>query len=457
LNAIFDRLKHAWNAFKTNESGYIYQDLGMASSRSPTRANFSPSFGRSMVSAICNRMAIDVAAYDIQHVRIDPEKKRYTETIKSGLNNCLTIEANVDQTGRAFIQDIVMSMFDEGFVAIIPTDTTISPIVSNSYEINALRTGKIIDWFPNHVRVELYNDRVGLRQEIVLPKSMVAIVENPLYSVMNEPNSTLKRLMHKLLLMDNVDEQVSSGKIDLIIQLPYVIKTELRQKQAEERRKAIEDQLIGSKYGIAYIDGTERVTQLNRAAENNLLQQIEYLTKMLYAQLGISEAVFNGTANTNEMANYYNRTIEPIITAIIDEMSRKFLTKTARSQGQTIMGFRDVFRLIPANEIADIADSFTRNEILSSNEIRSILGLKPSESDGADELRNKNMPYDGGMMEEGEAADPGIPYDQVQELLQTMADEYDTTMQDILDEIQENINTTLGEDGEIEVEEAEEA
>ena len=396
---------------------------------------------------------MDVAAYNIQHVRIDTETGRYIETMKSGLNNCITIEANVDQTGRAFMQDVVMSMFDEGFVAIVPTDTDINPTLSGAYEVHSLRTGKILEWYPRHVKVEVYNDKEGKRQNITLPKDMIGIVENPLYAVMNEPNSTLKRLLRKLLLMDAVDEQTNSGKLDIIIQLPYVIKSELRKEQAEKRRKAIEEQLAGSKYGIAYIDGTEHITQLNRAAENNLLTQITYLTNMLYGQLGISEAIFNGTADEKAMLNYYNRTIEPIVTAIIDEMSRKFLTKTARTQGQIIMGFRDVFRLMPADEIADIADSLTRNEILTSNEVRAILGIKPSTDVAADELRNKNMP----MAEEGEAAveesQNGIPMETVQTMMDEMAQEYEDAINEILEKVKTDVDSMLDEDTLEEVEE----
>jgi len=320
--------------------------------------------------------------------------RRYVDTIDSGLQNCLTVEANKDQTGRALIQDAVLSMFDEGVVAIVPVETTNSPIFSGSYDILSLRTGRITAWYPDYVRIDLYNDLVGTREEVVLPKSLVAIVENPLYAIMNEPNGTLRRLIRKLVLLDAIDEQSGSGKLDLIIQLPYIIKTEARQKQAEERRSAIERQLSGSKYGIAYTDGTEHITQLNRPSENNLLAQITYLTQMLYSQLGISEDVFSGKANEKTMLNYFNRTVEPIVTSITEEMRRKFLTKTARTQGQTIMGFKDVLSLVPANEMAEMADGFTRNEILTANEIRAILGIKPADDPGADELRNKNMPLD---------------------------------------------------------------
>ena len=383
------RLQHAWNAFRGNDSTN-YSDLGMSYSTRPDRVRLRIGNERSIISSIYNRIAIDVAAIMIQHARTD-QNGRYLEAMPSGLNNCLTLEANKDQTGRAFIQDIVMSMFDEGCVAIVPVDTTLDPTISGGYDINTMRTARILEWFPNHVRVRLYNDRTGLREDITLLKSTVAIVENPLYSVMNEPNSTLKRLIHKLNLLDAIDEQSSSGKLDLIIQLPYVVKTPARKQQADERRKDIEMQLKGSKYGIAYIDGTEKVTQLNRPAENNLMKQIEYLTSMLYSQLGMTTTIFDGTADEKTMLNYYNRTVEPIISAIADAMKRSFLTKTGRSQGQTIMYFRDPFKLVPVNELADIADKFTRNEILSSNEVRAIIGYKPSSDPGADELRNKNL------------------------------------------------------------------
>ena len=391
--SVGSRLKHAWNVFRARDETdtYTYKDMYAYSSYNPTRSHISPGNERSIIAAIYTRIAMDVAAFDIQHVRTD-DNNRFMETIDSGLNNCLTIEANKDQTGRAFIQDVVMSMFDEGCVAIVPVDTTISPKVTGSYEINTMRTGRIVEWYPNHVRVELYNDSTGNKERILLPKNIVGIVENPLYAVMNEPNSTLKRLIRKLNLLDAIDEQSGSGKLDLIIQLPYVIKSEARQRQAEERRKAIEQQLSGSKYGIAYTDGTEHITQLNRPVENNLLAQITYLTTTLYNQIGITEDVFNGKADEKAMTNYYNRTVEPIVTVIVEELRRKFLTKTARTQGQTVMGFHDGFRLVPANEMAEIADSFTRNEILTSNEVRSILGMKPSNNPQADELRNKNMP-----------------------------------------------------------------
>ena len=342
------------------------------------------------MTSVYNRLALDVSSIAIKHVRLD-ENGRFKEEVDSGLQNCLNVEANIDQTGRAFLQDVVMSMLDEGCVAIVPVDTTIDPAKSGSYEINTMRTGKILEWYPAHVRVRVYNDRKGIHEEVVLPKSAVAIIENPLYAVINEPNSTMQRLIRKLNLLDVVDEQTSSGKLDLIIQLPYVIKSEARRKQAEERRKDIEMQLAGSKYGIAYTDGTERITQLNRPAENNLMKQVEYLTSMLYSQLGLTQSIMDGSADDKTMLNYYNRTVEPIIAAITDEIKRKFLTKTARSQKQTIMYFRDPFKLTPVLDLAEIADKFTRNEIMTSNEIRQIVGMKPADDPSADELRNKNL------------------------------------------------------------------
>lgn len=389
-----DRLKHAWNAFTsrdpTRETSVIYPYGGYISSIRPDRLRFTRGNERTIVTSIYNRIAIDVAAITIEHVRLD-ENGRYSEKLETGLNNCFSLEANVDQTGRAFIQDVVMSMFDEGVVAIVPVDTTIDPLLSNAYDVKTLRTGQILKWFPKHIQVRVYNENIGKKEDLILPKNMVAIVENPLYAVMNEPNSMLQRLKHKLALMDSVDEISSSGKLDLIIQLPYVIKTEARQKQAENRRKQIETQLAESQYGIAYTDGTEKITQLNRSVENNLLKQVEYLTNVVYAQLGLTASVFDGSADEKTMLNYYNRTIEPILSAIVDELKRKFLTKTARSQGQSIVFFRDPFRLTPTNDLAELADKFTRNEIVTSNEFRQILGYKPSEDPRADELRNSNL------------------------------------------------------------------
>ena len=387
---ITDRLQHAWNAFLNNDVRTRYQDMGYYSSYKPDRVRFTRGNERSIVTSVYNRLALDASAMAIKHVRLD-DNGRFTEEINSGLQNCLNVEANIDQTGRAFLQDVVMSMLDEGCVAIVPVDTTLNPNLSGSYDINTMRTAKILEWYPAHIRVRVYNDRKGIHEEITLPKANVAIIENPLYAVINEPNSTMQRLIRKLNLLDVVDEQSSAGKLDLIIQLPYVIKSEARRQQAEARRKDIEMQLAGSKYGIAYTDGTERITQLNRPAENNLMNQVQYLTEMLYSQLGLTQSILDGSADDKTMLNYYNRTIEPILAAIVDEIKRKFLTKTARAQKQTIMYFRDPFKLVPVNDIAEIADKFTRNEIMTSNEIRQIVGMKPSKDPEADELRNKNL------------------------------------------------------------------
>lgn len=388
--ALGDRLQHAWNAFLNRDptAGHYYH--GMASYYKPDRNRPMLGNERSIVISVYNRIALDVAAVDIFHARLD-EDGRFTEQINSSFNECLTLNANIDQTGRSFIQDVVMSMMDEGCVAIVPVETTINPNVSGSYDINSMRVGKIKEWYPEYVRVELYNEKVGRKEDVLLPKKTVAIVENPLYAIMNEPNSTLKRLIRKLNLLDVIDEQSGSGKLDLIIQLPYIIKTPARKEQAEQRRKDIEMQLAGSKYGIAYTDGTEKITQLNRPVENNLMKQIEYLTNMLYGQLGLTPEILNGSADEKTMLNYYNRTVEPIISAIVDEMKRKFLTKTARTQGQTIVFFRNPFKLVPVAELAEISDKLTRNEIASSNEIRQLIGWKPSDEPGADELRNKNL------------------------------------------------------------------
>lgn len=385
---IGSRLKHAFNAFMNRDP--TYTPTGSSYSIRPDRPRLSRGNERSIVTSVFNRIALDVASIDIKHCRLD-ENGRYVEDIDSGLNNCLDLEANLDQTGRAFIQDVVMSMLDEGCVAIVPVDTTLNPKITNSYDILSMRTGKILGWYPAHVRVRLYNDQTGDKEDILLPKSQVAIIENPLYAVVNEYNSTAQRLIRKLSLLDVTDEQTASGKLDLIIQLPYVVKTDARREQANRRRKEIEEQLTGSKYGIAYIDGTEKVTQLNRSLENNLLKQIEYLAEMMYSQLGITQEILNGTADEKTMLNYNNRTVEPIVSAIVDEMKRKFLTKTARSQRQTITFFRDPFRLVPVNDIAEIADKFTRNEIMTSNEIRQIVGMKPSDDPKADELINSNI------------------------------------------------------------------
>lgn len=385
------RLKQAWNAFTSRDPTKIEYDSGISYSYRPDRPRFTRGNERSIVTAVYNRIALDVAAIDIRHSKLD-DNKRYVGDLDSGLNNCLTLEANIDQTGRAFRQDIVMSLLDEGCVAIVPVDTVgRDPTISEAYDIESMRTGKILEWKPRQVRVRVYNDQKGIKEDILLPKHLVGIVENPLYAVMNEPNSTMQRLIRKLGLLDVVDEYSSSGKLDLIIQLPYVIKSKARQEQAEERRKDIEKQLSGSRYGIAYVDGTERITQLNRPVENNLLKQIEYLTNLLYSQLGMTASVMDGTADEKTMLNYNNRTIEPIVAAIVDEMKRKFLSKTARSQGQSISYFRDPFKLVPVADIAEIADKFTRNEIASSNEIRQIIGWIPSSDPRADELRNKNL------------------------------------------------------------------
>ena len=387
--ALADRIQHAWNAF-LNRDPTDHRDYGVSSYYRPDRPRITRGNEKTIITSIFNRIALDTTSIDIFHARLD-ENGRYTEQIASGLNECLTLSANIDQTGKAFIQDVVMSMMDEGVVAIVPVDTTIDPTVSGSFDINSLRTGRIREWRPEHVRVELYNDKTGRKEEVILPKKSVAIIENPLYAVINEPNSTMQRLVRKLALLDVIDEQSGSGKLDLIIQLPYVIKSEARRKQAEERRKDIEMQLSGSKYGIAYTDGTERITQLNRPVENNLMKQIEYLTSMLYSQLGITQSIMDGSADDKTMLNYYNRTIEPIVSAIVDEMKRKFLTKTARTQGQSIVFFRNPFKLTPVAELAEISDKLTRNEIATSNEIRQIIGWKPSDDPGADELRNKNL------------------------------------------------------------------
>lgn len=409
-----ERIQHAWNAFRNPEGdsrSYTYTSYGAGYGYRPDRRRLSRGNERSIVNAVYTQIANDAAQINIRHVRVD-NNGRYVETLDSGLNNCLTIEANVDQTGRQFIQDGVFSMLDEGCVAFVPVDTTLDPKKTGSYDINTLRTGKITAWYPEHVRVNIYNQEFGRHQEVVLPKAMVAIVENPFYSIMNEPNSTLQRLIRKLNLLDSIDEQSGAGKLDLILQLPYVIKSETRKKQAELRRTDIENQLANSKYGIAYTDGTERVTQLNRSVDNNLMKQIEYLTSMLYSQLGITEEVFKGTADEKTMLNYYNRTIEPILSAITEEMRRKFLTKTARSQNQSVAFFRDPFKLVPINDIAELADKFTRNEIMSTNEMRAIMGMKPVDDPRADELRNKNlnqapeaeapmMTEDGGYEDEG--------------------------------------------------------
>ena len=394
--SLIDRIQHGWNAFMNRDPTVAYRDYGAGYSTRPDRPRFSRGNERSIVTSVYNRIALDAASLDIIHVRLD-ENGRFKETIDSGLNNCLSLDANLDQTGRAFRHDMFMSMLDEGSIAVVPVETDIDPNATDSYKICSMRVGKIVEWRPRHVRVSLYNERTGRKEELVLAKSTVGIIENPLYAVINEPNSTMQRLIRKLNLLDAVDEQSSSGKLDLIIQLPYIVKTEQKRQQAESRRNEIERQLTGSKYGIAYADGTERITQLNRPVENNLMKQIEYLTSMLYSQLGITQTILDGTADEQTMLNYYNRTIEPIVAAAVDEMKRKFLTKTARSQRQSIIYIRDPFKLVPINNIADIADKFSRNEILSSNEIRQIIGFKPSDDPKADKLINSTIrqPEDG--------------------------------------------------------------
>ena len=387
-----DRLRHAWNAFFNKDPTMRNKDLGVSYGYRPDRTRFSRGNERTIVTSIYNRIALDVASIQIKHVKLD-DNQRFTEEIKSDLNECLTLSANTDQTARAFWQDAVVSMFDEGVVALVPVETTSDPTITGAFDIHSLRTGQIIEWYPQHVKVRVYNEKNGKKEEIVMPKNRVAIIENPLYTVINEPNSTMQRLIRKLALLDAVDEQSSSGKLDLIIQLPYTIKTETRRQQADNRRKDIEAQLTGSKYGIAYADATEKITQLNRPLENNLLKQVEYLTSMLYGQLGLTQSIMDGSADEKVMLNYNNRTIEPIVAAIVDELKRKFLTKTARTQGQSILFFRDPFRLVPVGNIAEIADKFTRNEIMTSNEIRQVIGMKPSSDPKADELRNSNISH----------------------------------------------------------------
>ena len=400
--SFLSRLKHAWNAFNNKDPTPKYQDIGASYYYRPDRQRFTGGNERTIVTSVYNRIALDAAAVEIKHVRLD-ENGRYLETIDSGINRCLNEEANIDQTGRAFIQDVVMSMLDEGCVAIVPVDTTFNPNITNSYDVQSMRVGKILQWYPNHIQVRVYNEKTGNKEDIIVPKNIVGIIENPLYAVINEPNSTMQRLIRKLSLLDAVDEQSGSGKLDLIIQLPYTIKTEARRQQAEARRKEIEVQLTNSKYGIAYTDGTERITQLNRPIENNLMKQIEYLTSMLYSQLGITQSILDGTADEKTMLNYYSRSIEPIISAIVDELKRKFLTRTARSQLQSFLFFRDPFKLVPITEIATIADTFTRNEILSSNEVRQLIGIKPSSDPKADQLRNSNL----NQTEDDYYVDPG--------------------------------------------------
>lgn len=390
-NTLGSRLKHAWNAFTNNRDPTItYYDIGPGYSIRPDRPRFSRGNERTIITSILNRIALDAASIDLVHCKLD-DNGRFVENVNSKLHSCLTLSANIDQTGRAFRHDIYMSLLDEGSVAIVPVETTTNPKVTDSYDISSMRVGKIVEWFPQHVRISLYNERTGRKEEVTMHKSKVAIVENPLYPVMNEPNSTVQRLIRKLALLDNIDEQSGSGKLDLIIQLPYVVKSEARRQQAEKRRKDIEMQLAGSKYGIAYTDGTEKITQLNRSLENNLLKQIEYLMTQAYSQLGLTQAIMEGTADEKTMLNYYDRTVEPLVAAVADAMKRVFLTKTARTQMQSITYFRNPFKLVPVNDLAEIADKFTRNEIMTSNEIRQIVGMKPADDPKADELRNSNL------------------------------------------------------------------
>ena len=387
---LISRLKHSWNAFMNRDPTYGYINTGPGYSSRPDRPRFTRGNERTIVTAIYNRIALDVASINISHCKVD-NNGRFIETINSSLNKCLNLEANLDQTGRAFVQDIVMSMLDEGSVAIVPVETDISPSKTESYKILSMRTGKIIEWYPNHVKIRLYDERDGEKKDIKLEKKSVAIIENPLYAVINEHNSTMQRLMRKLALLDSMDERMSTGKLDMIIQLPYVIKSETRRKEAERRRKELEEQMSGSTYGIGYIDGTERIVQLNRSLDNNLVKQVEQLTSQLYSQLGITQAILDSSASEEEMLNYYSRTIEPIISAIVDEMKRKFLTKTARTQNQTIKFFRDPFRLVPLSKLAEIAGTFTQNEIITANEVRQIIGMKPSDDPKADQLVNSNI------------------------------------------------------------------
>lgn len=432
------RLLHAWNAFTSNKDPTrAYMNIGNGYGYRPDRPRFSMGNERSIVTSVFNRIALDVAAIDIKHVRLD-KNGRFLETIDSALNNCLSLEANLDQTGRAFIQDAVMSLLDEGCVALVPTDTDDDPEdgLPGSFDIDSLRVAKILEWYPAHVRLRVYNELKGEKEDIILPKRFVCIIENPLYAVINEPNSTMKRLIRKLSLLDVTDEQTASGKLDLIIQLPYVIKTEARRQQAENRRRDIEQQLAGSKYGIAYTDGTEHITQLNRSLENNLMKQVEYLTSLLFSQLGITQSILDGTADEKTMLNYYSRTIEPIVSAIVDEMKRKFLTKTARSQKQDIMYFRDPFKLVPVDSIAEIADKFTRNEIMTSNEIRQVIGMRPSSDPKADELVNSNIsqPNSGNPTEQNTPVDETGGGEESEE---------DSIVNDLLNSLEEQINSII--------------
>ena len=426
------RLKHAWNVLVNKDPTPInYKDMGYPSTHRPDRVRMSIGNEKSIVTALYNRIAVNVSSISIVHARLDKEG-RYVETINSDLNEALNVQANIDQTGKEFIKDVVMSMFDEGCVAIVPVDTQINPLISGSYDIQSMRTGQVLEWFPSHVRVRIYNDKKGIKEDIVLPKAIVAIIENPFYAVMNEPNSTLQRLITKLNLLDAIDNQSGSGKLDLIIQLPYVIRNEQRREQAEKRRKDIEDQLAGSKYGIAYTDGTEKVTQLNRAVENNLMAQIEFLTNLLFSQLGITQSILDGTANEEEMLNYYSNVIEPVLTAISENMKVKFLTKTARTQRQTITFFRDPFKLVPVKELANVADRFTRNEVLSSNEVRAVIGYKPVQEERADQLVNKNIANNGEVSIPPDGGGPDV------------AGEQEAIMNDVFSSLEADIDKLLG-------------
>lgn len=449
---IGSRLKNAWNAFQNKSPTSSYGYGGYGTYYKPDRARFTRGNEKSIITSVYNRISMDVSSIDIKHCKMD-SNKRYVKDMDSDLNNCLTLEANKDQTSRSFFQDVVISMLDEGCVAIVPVDTTKNPNITDSYDILTMRTGKIIEWYPDNIKVELYNDKTGNKEDIVISKKNVAIIENPFYEIMNEPNSTLQRLVRKLALLDSVDEQSSSGKLDLIIQLPYIIKSEARKKQADERRKEIENQLKGSKYGIAYTDGTEKITQLNRSVENNLMKQIEYLTNLLFSQLGITQSILDGTADDKTMLNYYSRTIEPIASAIADEMKRKFLTKTARTQGQSIEIFRNPFKLVPVNDLAELADKFTRNEIMSSNEIRQIVGMKPSDDPKADQLINSNLNQSNqSMMEtygdEGQyvndkdyaTEETGEPEMSVEDIYETLTDKQKEAVNVIIDQILEDEN-----------------
>ena len=441
MGKITNALQHAWNAF-TNRDPTVDNSYSVySSSLRPDRPRLSKGNEQSIATSVFNRIAMDAAAVNINHVKLD-ENGRFVSYVNSGLNNCLSLEANIDQTSRAFIQDVVLSLLDEGCVAIVPVDTDINPSISGSYDILTMRTGKIKEWYPRHVLVSLYNDRTGKIEDVKLDKQTIGIIENPLYSVINENNSTLQRLIRKLVLLDSVDNQSSSGKLDMIIQLPYVIKTEARRSEAEKRKRMIEDQLENSKYGIAYIDGTEKITQLNRSVENNLMSQIEYLTSMLYSQLGITTSVLDGTADESTMLNYYNRTVEPILSVICDELKRKFLTKTARTQGHSITFIRDPFKLLPLNNLAEIADKFTRNEILSSNEIRQIIGMKPSEDPKADALINSNMPQDNNVG----SLDVSNNVENVQSVRDT-EEERTKILNDVLDSLEAEVDKIISNAG----------